>query len=95
MAILNADTIMFTQALTEDTALRHSLVSAAQEYAKANAQSDSTPKKETTALALVKVADTPGTAASKAPVDEPPACAEDAASPECKLERNDRDRSRR
>ena len=88
VAILNADTIMFTQALTEDTSLRQALVSAAQEYAKANAQSESTPKKETTAVALVTVADTAGTAESTAPADEPPACKNDAASSECKLERN-------
>jgi hypothetical protein len=41
--LLNADTIMISKALTEDTALRQSLVAAAQEYAKANALP--TPKK--------------------------------------------------
>jgi hypothetical protein len=86
VVILNADTIMFTQALTEDTALRQSLVSAAQEYAKANAQSETTPKKDMTSVALLNVADTPGTAESKP--DEPRACIKGPASPECKLERN-------
>jgi hypothetical protein len=85
VAILNADTIMFTQALTEDTALRQSLVSAAQEYAKANATSETTPKKEMTSVAFLKVAETPSTAESK---PEPRACIKDPASSECKLERN-------
>jgi hypothetical protein len=91
VAILNADTIMFTQALTEDTSLRQSLVSAAQEYAKANAQSETAPKKDMTSVALVRIADdTGGSAESKPAADEPPACIKDAGSAECKLERNAR-----
>jgi hypothetical protein len=82
VGLLNADTIMIAKALTEDTALRQSLVTAAQEYAKADAQS-APPN------AAADAADQPSPGNAKPASGTGEGCKKDDPSAQCKLRKSE------
>jgi len=78
--VVNADTIVISDSLSQDVAMRNALVAAAGEYAKPTPSAPASPQPGVNPTPLAPASLQPG-----AKID---ACKQDQNSPECKVERN-------